>query len=93
MNQEILDFYLKFSQYTDPWLYKDYLKELPSDIKELSYLIRKTFIHRTTLADGNVWSNADLRFGDMTKVPWYRQPEDDNFPTVGGILTDRKSVV
>lgn len=87
MNNRIIDFYLQFSQFTNPGLYKDaLLKTLPDKIEDIGFLVRKNIIHRVTLKRGNIGSNADFRYGDMTKVPWFRQPEDDNFPTVLSIL-------
>lgn len=81
--------YLKFSTYTYPGLYQDKLKnDLPDDIREIGLLVRKNVIHRTTLAAGNVGTNADLKFGDMTKVPWWRQPEDDNLVTSAAMLAE-----
>ena len=77
MNPTILEFYRSFSQFTYPGLYEEYLKTLPKDIRQLGLLVRKQLIHRTTLDAGNVGSNADLKYGDMTPVPWFRQAEDD----------------
>jgi hypothetical protein len=68
-------------------LYRPLLEQLPDDIHEIGLLVRKNLIHRTTLErDGNTGTNADLRFGDMTKMPWWRQDEDDNLPTVAAML-------
>ena len=81
--------YLSFSEYTYPGLYSEYLKNtLPDNLQELLPLIRKNFIHRVTLQNGNTFSNSDLRYGDMTKIPWWRQCEDDTLPTVGGLLNE-----
>ncbi len=89
MDKRILDFYREFSVYTNPGLYEDFLKkDLPNDIKEIGNLIRKNIIHRTTLVAGNVGTNADKKFGDMTKVPWYRQPEDDILVTASAMLAE-----
>src|SRR3990167_4437678 len=89
MNKKILDHYLQFGQYTDPGLYKEILrKNLPDDIKEIGLLVRKQIIHRSTLKNGNTGSNKDLRYGDMNKVPWFRQAEDDIFPTASGVLSE-----
>ncbi len=68
MDKKILDFYREFSVYTNPGLYKNLLKKLPNNIKEVGNLVRKNIIHRTTLAAGNVGTNADKKFGDMKKV-------------------------
>lgn len=89
MNQTILNHYLQFSVYTDPGLYKKYLRiKLPDDIKQIGLLIRKQIIHRVTLKNGNTGSNSDRRYGDMNKVPWWQQPEDDILPTASSILTE-----
>lgn len=89
MAKKILDFYREFSMYTNPGLYEDLLKkDLPNDIRKIGNLVRKNIIHRTTLAAGNTGSNADKKFGDMTKVPWYRQPEDDDLPTASAMLAE-----
>lgn len=88
MKQEILDHYLQFSQYTNPGVYKDSLKKLPDKIEEIGFLVRKQIIHRNTLKNGNTGSNEDMRYGDMEKVPWYRQCEDDIFSTAAAILAE-----
>ncbi len=89
MNEKILKHYLDFSTYTNPGLYMDRLKnDLPDEVKEIGELVRKNIIHRTTLAAGNTGTNSDLRFGDMKKVPWYRQPEDDVLVTAAAILAE-----
>src|SRR3989338_2016598 len=89
MNKKIVRQYSEFSTYTYPGLYQDKLKgDLPDEIREIGLLIRKNFIHRTTLAAGNVGTNADLKFGDMRKVPWWRQPEDDILVTAAAMLAE-----
>lgn len=89
MNNKILKHFLSFSTFTYPGLYQDKLKnDLPDNIREIGFLVRKNIIHRTTLAAGNTGTNADTRFGDMTKVPWWRQPEDDILVTAGAMLAE-----
>jgi hypothetical protein len=89
MDNKILKHYLEFSIYTNPGLYGDKLKnDLPDNIREIGLIVRKNLIHRSTLMEGNVGTNADLRFGDMTKVPWYRQPEDDILVTASAMLAE-----
>lgn len=89
MDQKILKHYLDFGTYTYPGLYQDKLKnDLPGDIREIGLLVRKNIIHRTTLVAGNTGTNADLKFGDMTKIPWWRQPEDDILVTVAAMLSE-----
>lgn len=88
-SEKVINYYLQFSQYTDPGLYRDVVKKsLPDNIKEIGLLVRKQIIHRMTLKNGNTGSNKDLRYGDMTKVPWYRQPEDDVFTTASAMLAE-----
>jgi hypothetical protein len=89
MDSKVLNHYLKFGIYTNPGLYGDKLRnDLPDDIREIGFLVRKNLIHRSTLAAGNIGTNEDLRFGDMTKVPWYRQPEDDILVTATAMLAE-----
>lgn len=89
MNKAILNHYLAFGAFTDPGCYQQILRDsLPDDIREIGLLIRKQVIHRLTLKNGNTGSNSDKKYGNMTKVPWYQQPEDDYFPTAGGMLTE-----
>ncbi|MDD5193321.1 MAG: transglutaminase domain-containing protein [Candidatus Nanoarchaeia archaeon] len=88
MDKKLLKNYLEFSMFTNPGLYRNILKKLPNEIDKIGYLVRKNFIHRTTLAAGNIGTNKDKKFGDMNKVPWYRQPEDDYLVTVPSILAE-----
>lgn len=88
LTQKQREYYLSFSTFTNPGLYKDLLLELPDDIREIGKLVRQNFVHRTTLAWGNTKSNTDLRFGDMNEMPWWRQPEDDNLTTAAAMLAE-----
>jgi len=88
MQQKVLDHYLEYGLFTYPGLYEDYIKKLPDDVRELGLLLRTNFLHRTTLDAGNVETNADLKYGDMTKMPWWRQAEDDNLPTTAAMLAE-----
>ena len=88
MNKKIINHYLEFSQYTDPGLYRSLVEKLPDDVRKIGELVRKQLIHRTTLEAGNIGTNADKKFGDMTKVPWHRQPEDDIFVTASAIVAE-----
>lgn len=89
MEKNILDHYLKFGVFTYPGLYQDKItKELPDNIREIGLLVRKSLIHRSTMEMGNVGTNADMRFGDMTKMPWWRQPEDDYLITASAMLAE-----
>lgn len=89
MDNKILNHYLQFGIYTNPGCYKGYLKtKLPDDIREIGLLVRKQLIHRVILRSGNKDSNSDLRYGNMTKVPWHRQPEDDVLTTASAMLAE-----
>ena len=88
MDKSILNHYLKYGMFTNPGLYNTYLKSLSDDIEEIGRLIRWSLIHRTTLEWENGGINTDLKFGDMKKVPWYRQAEDDNLPTTAAMLAE-----
>ena len=89
MNSEILQHYRQFSIFTNPGPYEQSLvRDLPDDVSAIGKLVRRQIIHRVTLLNGNTGSNADLRYGDMTKVPWWRQAEDDILPTAAAMLAE-----
>ena len=78
MNLTLLEHYRRTGTYTYAGPYADYYKTLPDDIAELGRLVCAQVIHRVTLKQGNTNANADLRYGDMTRYPWYRlRCEDD----------------
>lgn len=79
---ELRQHYLQTGPFTYPGLYADYFRTLPESPRELSELISHQIIHRVTLAQGNAFANADLRYGDMTRWPQGRLPcEDDIYLT------------
>lgn len=89
MNPKSIDFYREFSQYTDPGLYGDLIKDnIPKEVRDLGLLIRKQLIHTFILQNGNTGSNEDLRYGDMARVPWFQQREDDVFVTAASMLAE-----
>ncbi|MBI4158485.1 MAG: transglutaminase domain-containing protein [Candidatus Yanofskybacteria bacterium] len=89
MNNNTLKHFLEFSTYTYPGLYQEKLKkELPDNIREIGLLVRKGLVHRSTMEMGNVGTNTDMRFGDMTQMPWWRQPEDDYLVTASAMLAE-----
>lgn len=88
MDKKILDHYLQFSQYTFPGLYAPKLKKLPNDIEEIGLLVRNQLTHRKVLENGRLGVDIPEVYGDMTKVPWYRQPEDDIFVTAAAMLAE-----
>lgn len=89
MNKEMLEHYKKFSLFTFPGAYKEKLaSELPDDIREIGNLVRNAFIHRTTLEDWRVKRKRDLKYGDISKIPWWQQAQDDYLVTAGAMLTE-----
>lgn len=78
MNNKIIKHYLEFSTFTNPGCYLDFLKSLPGTLEDIGLLLRKQIIHRTTLQAGNIGTNKDLKYGDMTKFPWWRLRCDDD---------------
>jgi len=83
-----LEFYRQFSEFTYPGLYQEELKKLPDDVRELGKILRQNFIHRTSIEGPKGLNNSDKRFGDLSKMPWWRQPEDDILQTSGAMLTE-----
>lgn len=88
MNKKVRDHYLEYGMFTYPGLYENYFKSLPDDVRKIGHLLRWSFVHRTTLDSGNKFTNKDMKFGDMTKMPWYRQAEDDNLVTATAIIAE-----
>ncbi|MBI4836304.1 MAG: transglutaminase domain-containing protein [Candidatus Abawacabacteria bacterium] len=89
MQQAVWDHYRSFGLFTFPGKYQEDLqKNLPDDIREIGKLVRGSLVHRTSLIEGNQLENTDLRFGDMTRMPWYRQPEDDVLTTASAMLAE-----
>lgn len=84
----ILKHFLEFSQFTYPGCYLDILKALPEDIEAIGKMIRSQFIPPIVFAFGNRGYNKDLRYGDMNEVPWFRQREDDYFPTATSMTAE-----
>lgn len=78
MNQKILDHYLKFSTYTYPGCYQEFLKFLPDEIPKLCKLVRSQIIHRVTLRNKNTKANWNKKYGDLEKYPWHKLRCDDD---------------
>lgn len=80
---------LAIGPFTNPGLYGDVFRALPDEPKALGDLISHQIIHRVTLAEGNTNANGDLRYGDLTRWPWYRHPcEDDIYLTAPAIAAE-----
>lgn len=86
--EKVLEFYKQTSCYTDLGFYKDFVKKLPDDIKELCLLQRHQIIHPCNLID-ETRQNKNSFYGDMTKIPETRLIfEDDIFPTAQSIFAE-----
>lgn len=89
MEQRLLEHYLQTGTYTYAGPYREYFKGLPDNVEELCKLVCGQVIHRVTLMEGNTNANADLRYGDMTRYPWYRMRcEDDVFLTAAAMTAE-----
>ncbi len=86
--EEILEFYRGTSSYTDLGFYKNFVSNLPNDIKELCLLQRHQIIHPVNLMD-ETRMNKNSFYGDMTQIPETRLIfEDDIFPTAQSVLAE-----
>lgn len=89
MQTSLLEHYRAFGPFTYPGLYQERLvTDLPADIKEVGRLVRLQIIHKMTLYTGRAGHSVNPAYGDVSKVPWYRQGEDDYFPTVAAMLAE-----
>lgn len=89
MQESLLNHYRSFSLFTFPGLYQELLqRDLPADIAEMGRLVKRQIIHKMTLYTGREGSHVNPAYGDMGKVPWYRQGEDDYLPTAAAMLTE-----
>lgn len=78
---EVLNFYLQTSIYTNYGPYKEYYQTLPDDIKELSNLLKSQVIHRSELRQGCLHHNQFLLF------PWYRYRAEDDILMTAPAMT------
>ncbi len=89
MQKQLREYYLRFSTYTDPGLYGQKIaKKLPDEVRELGRLLREQLTHRKHLETSRTGAETPEQYGDMTKVPWYRQPEDDIYITASAMLAE-----
>jgi len=89
MEDRILNHYLEVGLFTNPGYYKEFLQNLPGNVRELGNLICHQVIHRITLKEGNTNANKDKRYGDMDRFPWYRlRCEDDVLPTAVSMIAE-----
>lgn len=86
-NKELLDFYKQTSLYTDLGFYKDFVMNLPDDIRKLCLLQRYQTIHPIDLK--GMRNKKDTFYGDLTKIPFDRLNfENDLFPTAQSIFAE-----
>lgn len=89
MQQNLFDHYRAFSQFTYPGLYQEKLqRDLPPGIGQLGRLVKQQVIHSIALSMGREGVQLNPIYGNIRDVPWYRQGEDDYFPTVTAILAE-----
>ena len=89
MQQNMLDHYRAFSQFTYPGLYQERLQhDLPTDIRQLGLLVKRQVIHSGVLSMGREGTKTNPAYGNIHEVHWYRQGEDDYFPTAAAILAE-----
>ncbi|MCA9487059.1 MAG: transglutaminase domain-containing protein [Candidatus Woesearchaeota archaeon] len=89
MDEQLLNHYLKYSTFTNPACYKQFLQTLPNDIEKIGHLVSHQIIHRITLRDGNKHANKDLRYGDMNRFPELRlRCDDDILPTASSMIAE-----
>jgi len=89
MQQNLFDHYRDFSQFTYPGLYQERLqRDLPTDIGQLGRLVKQQVIHRIALSMGREGAKINPVYGNICEVTWYRQGEDDYFPTAAAMLAE-----
>lgn len=89
MQTSLLEHYRAFGSFTYPGLHQERLvSDLPNDIREVGRLVRLQLIHKMTLYAVRAGHSVHPAYGDVSKVPWYRQGEDDYFPTVAAMLAE-----
>ena len=89
MQQNMFDHYRAFSQFTYPGLYQERLqRDLPADIGQAGRLVKQQVIHKLSLDAVREGAQSNPAYGDIRRVPWYRQGEDDYFPTATAILAE-----
>lgn len=91
MKQEILEFYLKTSIFTNWGPYREYYQSLPSDLEELSELLLEQTIHRTELKRSSIALNQTGKSEDgiAENYPWYGyRSHDDILLTAPAIMAE-----
>ena len=68
MKQEILDFYLQTSIFTNFGPYTDYFKSLPNNLEDLAELVCHQVIHRTQMLRSNLGIKRDYENNEVLKI-------------------------
>src|SRR5947207_8162882 len=88
MQESSLNHFRSFSLFTYPGLYQERLQQdLPNDIAQVGRLVKQQVIHKHTLYAGRKGSHSPAH-KEISSVPWYRQSEDDYFPTTSAMLAE-----
>lgn len=92
MRQDIIDFYLKTSMYTNYFPFKDYYCSLPDNIEELSKLLCHQVIHRSELVRSYLgkasrYDNEVELKKIKNEYPWYRNRCDDDILLTASSIT------
>lgn len=88
MRNEILEFYLKTSVYTNYFPFEDYYNSLPDDIEELSKLLCHQVIHRKELIKSYINKDDNSNLEKIREeYPWYRNRCDDDILLTAPAIT------
>lgn len=92
MNNDILNFYLQTSVYTNYYPFEDYYKSLPDDIQELSKLLYHQVIHRSELIRSYLNKTREYENPfEINKIkeqyPWYKNRCDDDILLTAPAIT------
>lgn len=92
MRDEILNFYLQTSIYTNYYPFADYYRSLPNNIEELSKLLHHQVIHRGELIRSYLnnpkWYENNIELDKIKKeYPWYRNRCDDDILLTSPAIT------
>jgi hypothetical protein len=63
-------------------------RDLPTDIGQLGRLVKQQVIHSMVLSTAREGAELNPVYGNIRAVPWYRQSEDDYFPTAAAMLAE-----
>ena len=92
MKDEILDFYLRTSVYTNYYPFKEYYQSLTDDISELANLLHHQVIHRSELVrsyldSASRYDNVEELRKIKEEYPWYRNRRDDDILLTAPAIT------